>query len=161
MKRRFVCLRGTNTAVDLFQVPRLYFTAREVSNSFDEVGSGENGENGDEETLEGSGVVVVGQDEPGIKGRRPVLMSRAMRDFAGLDQASKLNSLRGTGMFCDYGTWCNYVGKIEKKFIFTGPIVKFSQRSLFSVCFGQTEHQTKNLIFSQALGFKCLKCQRR
>lgn len=75
------------------QIPRLYFTARgvpipdekEKSDIEDDVlGSGILVD-------QGGGVVTGGVDgESGRQlARRPVLMSRAMRDFAGLDQVTR------------------------------------------------------------------------
>lgn len=76
------------------QVPRLYFTARAVSNDAGKAGSG-----GEYADILGTGILVEqggGIVPDGAEGRkatqhagRPVLMSRAMRDFAGLDQVPR------------------------------------------------------------------------
>lgn len=74
------------------QVPRLYFTARGVSTTDGKARTGTE----DDEDIIGVGVLVeqgggvAGSGTEGGKGGphagRPILMSRAMRDFAGLDQ---------------------------------------------------------------------------
>lgn len=75
------------------QVPRLYFTARGVPSDTEKAGTGAEYDDvlGTGILVEqGGGVVTDGVD--GGKDRqhagRPVLMSRAMRDFAGLDQVT-------------------------------------------------------------------------
>lgn len=75
------------------KVPRLYFTAREVPVAEEKTETGVE----EDHAAEGGGVLVergggVAADGVGRGGkqallaRRPVVMSRAMRDFAGLDQ---------------------------------------------------------------------------
>ncbi|CAN0370045.1 unnamed protein product [Pylaiella littoralis] len=78
------------------QVPRLYFTARGVPSSAGKTGAGiEDDVLGEGVVVEqGGGIVTDGPE--GANGNqltgRPVLMSRAMRDFAGLDQVDEKTS---------------------------------------------------------------------
>ncbi|CAM9303274.1 unnamed protein product, partial [Laminaria digitata] len=75
-------------------VPRLYFTARAKSSTADaaEAESGGDGGGAQVQVEHGGGVVAAeGDDSRQLRGR-PVLMSRAMRDFAGLDQVDEKTS---------------------------------------------------------------------
>ncbi|CAN0099903.1 unnamed protein product, partial [Scytosiphon promiscuus] len=81
------------------QVPRLYFTAREVAVADDKMGEGVEEDHAPEGVgvlvEKGGGVAADGAGKGGKKAllaRRPLLMSRAMRDFAGLDQVDEKTS---------------------------------------------------------------------
>lgn len=82
------------------QVPRLYFTARGVSASVGKVGAGIEDDvlGGGVVVEQGGGIVTDGPEGGNGNGfaRRPVLMSRAMRDFAGLDQVTNGKTVSST-----------------------------------------------------------------
>lgn len=68
----------------LVQVPRLYFTARPTSTDA--------GKDDEESAINGDAVGGKGQAggaQQGRGGQRPVVMSRAMRDFAGLNEVGE------------------------------------------------------------------------
>lgn len=65
-------------------MPRLYFTAKAASNADEDDAEGSEASKGGNEAAREQMAIKKSR----LQGQRPVVMSRAMRDFVGLDQVS-------------------------------------------------------------------------